>query len=56
MNEESDVHLGHEYLLEHVLPLLDEPPDAADMLLCSTDSGIAWDSSSCELPSSIEVQ
>ena len=52
MNEESDVHLGHEYLLEDVLPLLDEPPDAADMLLCSTDSGIAWDSNSCELPSS----
>ena len=54
MNEESDVHLGHEYLLDHVLPPLpdDDPPDAADMLLCSTDSGIAWDSSSCELPSS----
>ena len=52
MNEESDVHLGHEYLLEHVLPLSDEPPDAADMLLCSTDSGTAWDSNSCGLPSS----
>ena len=48
LTEESDVHLGHEHLLEHVLPL-DEPPDAADMLLCSTDSGIACMDSSCEL-------
>ena len=46
MNEESDVHLGHEHLLEHVLPPIF---DAEDMLLSSTDSGIAWDSSSCEL-------
>ena len=48
MTEEFDVHLGHEHLLESVLPL-EEPPDAEEFLLCSTDSGIAWDSSSCEL-------
>ena len=46
MNEESDVHLGHEHLLEKVLPLLDDPED---ILLSSTDSGIACDSSSCGL-------
>ena len=27
MNEESDVHLGHEHLLENVLPLSDDPED-----------------------------
>ena len=55
MSEESDVHLGHEHLLEHVLPL-EKSPDAAELLLCSTDSGIAWDSSSCELaPSNYAV-
>ena len=44
MNEESDVHLGHEYLLEKVLPLSNDPEDT---LLSSTDSGIACDSSGC---------
>ena len=46
MNEESDVHLGHEHLLDRVLPLSDDPED---ILLSSTDSGIACDSSSCGL-------
>ena len=46
MNEESDVHLGHEHLLENVLPLSD---DQEDILLPSTDSGIACDSSACGL-------
>ena len=46
MKEESDVHLGHEHLLENVLPLSDDPEV---ILLSSTDSGIACDSSACEL-------
>ena len=47
MNEESDVHLGHEHLLENVLPRLSSDDDPEDALLSFTDSGIACDSCSC---------